>query len=183
MQSVQPKPPTNLPALLILTVSRLFEHERVPTMSKTKASEDFILASARQILLSRIRQPGGILSNVDEVKQYLTMQYALLETEQFGCMFLDRSFALINHLTMFRGTVSACATYPREIAREALLQNACAVVLIHNHPSHNPLPSPDDIAMTKTIQAMLLSLDIHLFDHIIVSGANVYSLRTAGHLE
>lgn len=147
------------------------------------ASEEFTLAKARSIILGRLRKPGGVIANVNEVKQYLSMQYGTLESEQFGCMFLDRSYGLINHSTLFRGTIDYCATYPREIAREALLQNAVFVILIHNHPAHNPLPSEDDVAMTGQLKQILKSLDIVLFDHIIVAGANVYSLRTSGQLD
>lgn len=144
--------------------------------------DEFVLQQARGIMLRRIRQPGGIISNIGVVQQYLTMEYGALETEQFGCMFLDRSYALINHNRMFRGTVDYCATYPREIAREALLQNAKFVILVHNHPAHNPLPSADDISMTLKIKEILAVLDIALFDHIIVAGPNLHSMRTAGHL-
>lgn len=150
---------------------------------KTKEQEDFVLREARTILISRMRQPGGILTCIDDVRQYLTTEYALLQKEQFGCMFLDRNYALINHLTMFRGTIGHCATYPREIAREALLQNAAFVILVHNHPSHNTQPSADDIGVTKVIRNSLATLDIALFDHIIVAGSNIYSMRTAGHLD
>lgn len=149
---------------------------------QTPAPEEFILQQARQIILNRVRQPGGIIRNVEAIQQYMTMEYATLETEQFGCMFLDSSYALINHTKMFRGTIGACATYPREIAREALLQNAVFVIMIHNHPAHNTLPSEDDIVMTRRIKDILASLDICLFDHIIVAGPNLHSMRTAGHL-
>jgi DNA repair protein RadC len=150
---------------------------------KTKEEEDFILREARTILTSRMRQPGGILTCVNDVRQYLVTEYALLQKEQFGCMFLDRNYALINHLTMFRGTIGHCATYPREVAREALLQNASFVILIHNHPLHDTNPSQDDITATKFIRSSLATIDIALFDHIIVAGSNIYSMRTAGHLD
>lgn len=151
-------------------------------MTKTKQQEELILAEARSIILNRVRQPGGIVSNIESVKQYLAMEYGTLQNEQFGCMFLDRSFALINHNRMFRGTIDQCATYPREIAREALLQNASMVILIHNHPAHNPVPSADDITMTIRLKQILATVDVHLFDHIIVAGANVFSMKTEGHI-
>jgi DNA repair protein RadC len=148
----------------------------------TKDEEDFVLSQARSIIMNRMRKPGGIIADINVVKQYLTEQYGLLEVEQFGCMFLDRNYSLINHMKMFRGTVDHCATYPREIAREALLQNASFVIMIHNHPLHKPLPSEDDIVQTKRMQEILAAVDIALFDHLIVAGLNMYSLRSAGHL-
>jgi DNA repair protein RadC len=152
-------------------------------MVNTKDEDDFILSEARSILVSRMRQPGGIIHGLEDMHQYLTTEYALLQKEQFGCMFLDRNYSLINHLTMFRGTISSCATYPREIAREALLQNAVFVILIHNHPAHNREPSADDIAMTHHIQQVLAIVDIVLFDHVIVAGIHLCSMRAMGLLE
>ena len=150
---------------------------------KTREQEDFILAEARSIMLNRIRKPGGIMSDMNVVRQYLTSEYATLENEQFGCMFLDTSYGLINHLKLFRGTISHCATYPREIAREALLQNAAFVILVHNHPAHLNVPSEDDIATSKKIGQILQTLDISLLDHIIVAGTTLFSMRTAGQLD
>jgi DNA repair protein RadC len=144
---------------------------------KTKEQEDFILQQARSIMLGRMRQPGGVINDVGMIQQYLQSEYAALQNEQFGCMFLDSSYGLINHTRMFRGTINHCATYPREIAREALVQNAVFVILVHNHPAHNPLPSEDDVSMSLKIKELLASLDIVLFDHIIVAGTNMYSMR------
>lgn len=151
-------------------------------MAKTKEQEDFVLAEARTILRSRMRKPGGVVQDIAAVQQYLQLEYATLQNEQFGCMFLDRSYGLINHNKMFRGTVGMCATYPREIAREALLQNASFVIVVHNHPAHSTVASPEDITMTHELQKVLKVLDIVLFDHIIVAGTHLYSMRGAGHI-
>lgn len=145
--------------------------------------DELILSKARSIMLGRMSKPGGILDNLDVVRQYLLTEYGALEQEQFGCMFLNRSYALINHNRMFRGTVAHCNVYPREVAREALLQNASLVILIHNHPAHSTLPTDDDIVLTKHLQKLLESLDIQLLDHFIVAGANIFSMRTAKMLD
>lgn len=145
--------------------------------------DELILSKARSIMLGRMSKPGGILDNLDVVRQYLLTEYGALEQEQFGCMFLNRSYALINHNRMFRGTVGHCNVYPREVAREALLQNASVVILIHNHPAHSTLPTDDDIVLTKYLQKLLESLDIQLLDHFIVAGANIFSMRTAKMLD
>jgi DNA repair protein RadC len=149
---------------------------------RTKEQEDFVLAEARGIMIGRMRQPGGIIRDTSVLHQYLQGEYAMLQNEQFGCMFLDTSYGLINHTRMFRGTINVCATYPREIVREALLQNAVFVILIHNHPAHNPVASEQDVEMTLTIKALLASLDMVLFDHIVVAGTSMYSMRAEGKL-
>lgn len=150
---------------------------------RTVEEEDGILAEAKTIMLDRIRKPGGVINSTSMVHQYLMGEYALLENEQFGCMFLDTSYGLINHLKLFRGTISHCSTYPREVAREALLQNAVFVILVHNHPAQHNLPSAEDIFMTKKIKQILEGLDICLFDHFIVAGTTLFSMRAAGQLD
>lgn len=150
---------------------------------RTKQQEELVLAEARSIILNRVRKPGGVLNNIGDIQLYLLMEYAALETEQFGCIFLDRNYSLINHKKMFRGTIDQCATYPREVAREALLLNASLVVLVHNHPSLQTQPSADDISMTKRLKEILACVDVVLFDHIIVAGQHIHSMKTAGHLE
>lgn len=144
--------------------------------------EEMILEEARKIIVSRMRKPGGLIRDIAIVKQYLQMEYGFLENEQFGCMFLNCNYELINHKKMFRGTITQCATYPREIAREALKQNASFVILVHNHPSQSPAPSDEDVEMTVQIKQTLAVLDIVLFDHIIVAGLQTTSLRSIGYL-
>lgn len=144
--------------------------------------EEMILEEAHKIIVSRMRKPGGLIRDIAIVKQYLQMEYGFLENEQFGCMFLNCNYELINHKNMFRGTITQCATYPREIAREALKQNASFVILVHNHPSQSPAPSDEDVEMTVQIKQTLAVLDIVLFDHIIVAGLQTTSLRSIGYL-
>lgn len=142
--------------------------------------DDLILKEALKILHRRLQEPGAVITSYAVLHQYITTEYALLENEQFGCMFLDNAYRLINHKKLFRGTINQCATYPREIVREALLQNAVFVILIHNHPSMNPTPSKEDINMTSKLKEILTVVDIALFDHIIVAGSNLFSMREEG---
>lgn len=144
------------------------------------AYADDILEEALGILYRRLQEPGAVITNYAVLHQYIVSEYALLENEQFGCMFLDNAYRLINHKKLFRGTINQCATYPREIVREALLQNAVFVILIHNHPSMNPTPSKEDINMTSKLKEVLTVVDIALFDHIIVAGSNLFSMREEG---
>ena len=144
------------------------------------AYADDILEEARGILYRRLQEPGAVIANYAVLHQYIISEYALLENEQFGCMFLDNAYRLINHKKLFRGTINHCVTYPREIVREALLQNAVFVILIHNHPSLNPTPSKEDLAITLRLKDLLLTMDIALFDHIIVAGSALFSMREEG---
>ena len=71
---------------------------------------------------------------------------------------------------MFRGTLTQTSVYPREVVKRALVLNAAAVILAHNHPSGNVEPSRADEALTQTLRASLALIDVRVLDHFIVAG-------------
>lgn len=82
-----------------------------------------------------------------------------------------------------RGTVDATIMHPREVFKAALLANAASVVLGHNHPSGDPAPSVDDVALTRRLAEAGCILGIELLDHIIVGHTDCYwSFRQNGQL-
>jgi DNA repair protein RadC len=81
---------------------------------------------------------------------------------------------------MASGTVNAAAVYPREIVKRALELAASAVVLVHNHPSGDPTPSRDDIAMTKAIVEAGRHLGLSVHDHIVIGRTGHASFRALG---
>ena len=72
--------------------------------------------------------------------------------------------------------------YPREVIKRALMLNASALILVHNHPSGDPTPSEADLSMTKEIQKGCRYLGLTLHDHIIVGAGTELSLRALGKL-
>lgn len=96
------------------------------------------------------------------------------EQEQLHVLFLNTRNRLLKEKLMFKGTVNASLISPREIFVEALECRAVRIVLIHNHPSGDPTPSPEDIRMTKRIEKAGGLLGIQLLDHIII-GDRCYS--------
>lgn len=78
------------------------------------------------------------------------------------------------------GTVNQAMVYPREIIRHALLSGASTIILIHNHPSGNMLPSDGDIRITRTTAEIAKSLDILVHDHIIIGNNKWFSFRDEG---
>lgn len=123
-----------------------------------------------------------ILGSYDVVIDYLRSLLVHSPIELMHILYLDRSNRLIHDETLQRGTVDHVPVYPREVARNAILHNASAVLLAHNHPSGNHTPSPSDISMTRTVQKALRTLDITLHDHIIVGNPDTYSFRSEGKL-
>jgi DNA repair protein RadC len=87
----------------------------------------------------------------------------------------------VNGLTeISHGALSFSIVHPREIFKYAISMNAASIMLIHNHPSGDPTPSEEDVAMTKRIQEAGELLGINLLDHIIVADGKFASLREKG---
>lgn len=148
----------------------------------TNKDEDVVIADALRILESRIRQRGPDLETLENIRGYLLLRYALLDTENFGCIFLDAGRAVIAHKILFHGTANYCSVLPREIAREALLHNASYIVAVHNHPAQGAMPTTSDITMTSTLADILRPLDIVLLDHMIIAATTIVSLKAEGYI-
>jgi DNA repair protein RadC len=123
-----------------------------------------------------------VIGSWKKLLDYLRMAMAEEKTEQFRLLFLDNKNALIADEEQQRGTVNHTPVYPREVVRRALELGASAIILVHNHPSGDPTPSQDDIAMTKEVAAAADKLGISVHDHIIIGRKGHASLRSLGHL-
>lgn len=103
-------------------------------------------------------------------------------TEEFRVLFLDSKNGLIKDERLGQGTVNHAPVYPREVVKRALELGAVALILVHNHPSGDPTPSSDDIAMTREVRAAAETLGLTLHDHLIVGRNGHASLRALGKL-
>ncbi len=103
-------------------------------------------------------------------------------SEHFEVLYLSSTNELLGIETLSIGTVNATAVWPRDIMRGALLSNATAIIMFHNHPSGNPNPSNEDIEITKTIIQAAKFMDIRILDHIIFGETTYYSFQAQGRI-
>ncbi len=115
-----------------------------------------------------------------ETKAHFINLYRGREAEMFGVLFLDNRHKKISIKEMFQGTLDGCSVHPREVAKEALLNNAAAVILFHNHPSGVVDPSKADIQITRRLTEALSMVDVRVLDHIVIGAADVYSFAENG---
>jgi DNA repair protein RadC len=101
------------------------------------------------------------------------------DIEKFLILHLDAQNQLVC-VQIMQGTVNQAIVYPREVFKHALLSSACAVILVHNHPSGHSKPSDADIRLTKTIQEGAKLFDILVHDHLIIGGERFFSFREEG---
>ncbi|MGH8605544.1 MAG: JAB domain-containing protein, partial [Gammaproteobacteria bacterium] len=81
---------------------------------------------------------------------------------------------------LFRGTLDAASVYPREVVKRALLHNAAAVILAHNHPSGIAEPSSADKALTERLRRALELIDIRVLDHFVIGEGDIVSMAERG---
>ena len=135
-------------------------------------------AALRLVRAEVIGRP--VLANWDALIAYLTAVLARERIEQFRILFLDNRNRLLADEAQSRGTVNHAPVYPREVVKRAIELRATALILVHNHPSGDPTPSREDIAMTNEVRAAAKLLDIVLHDHIIVGNGASISFRREG---
>ncbi len=121
-----------------------------------------------------------VLGNWDRLMDYLTAAIARERIEQFRILFLDTRNRLLADEAQARGTVNHTPVYPREVVRRALELHATALILVHNHPSGDPTPSREDIAMTKEVANAAAVMGIVLHDHVIIGNGAWLSFRREG---
>lgn len=105
-----------------------------------------------------------------------------LPTEEFWLLLLNQASKVIAKVRISRGGINQTAVDVREILREALLQRATQIVVVHNHPSGNIQPSRDDIHITQQIAKASEMMHIRLVDHLIVCDSAFYSFNDEGRL-
>lgn len=103
-----------------------------------------------------------------------------LTVEEFHVAVLDAQHRLERDVLVSRGILNSSLVHPREVFREAIAERAASLVLVHNHPSGDPTPSPDDRAITSQLVAAGRLLDIPIQDHVVIGRGRFVSFAEAG---
>lgn len=141
------------------------------------------LGAARELMLRALgeRLAGAPMMNSPQcIKDWLVLRCCGLQHEVFWVLFLDMRHRLTSAEMMFRGTLGQTSVYPREVVKAALLRNAAAVVVAHNHPTGDPEPSRADEHLTQTLKSALRLVDVQLLDHFVVGDARTVSFAERG---
>ncbi|MFV0335673.1 MAG: RadC family protein [Tropicimonas sp.] len=138
-------------------------------------------AVAHRMARAKVMQ-RHVLSSWDALMEYCKTVMAHRGTEQFRVLYLDRKNVLIADEAQAEGTVDHVPVYPREIVKRALELDASALILVHNHPSGDPTPSGEDIAMTDRISEACGAVGIAIHDHVVIGKEEDASFRELGFL-
>jgi DNA repair protein RadC len=108
--------------------------------------------------------------------------YGNRSVEQFGVVLLDTKHRVMRTTIVTVGTLDASIVHPREIFREATAGGAAAIVVFHNHPSGDPEPSDDDVALTRRLIAAGVLMGIEVIDHVILANVRYCSMKEEGYI-
>jgi DNA repair protein RadC len=153
---------------------------RVKGMGDARAAQ--VLAAieiGRRVLASRPSERVQIGSPRDAAL-FLMPEFSARPVEQFGLLILDTRHRVMRTTVLTVGSLDGTAVQPREVFRHALMASAAAVVMFHNHPSGDPHPSDEDVALTKRMAAAGRLLGIDVIDHVVLGDGRYCSLQESG---
>lgn len=118
------------------------------------------------------------ISGPDDIFSFVRLHLGRRPEECLYVFYLNEARRIIHHTEVAAGTVDRAPFYPREILKPALVNNATAIILAHNHPEGQPVPSEKDLEMTRKLEGIAAPLGINLLDHMIVTRLQAYSIKT-----
>ncbi len=134
------------------------------------------LEIGRRLLLAQPEQRPQITSPAD-VANLLMIEMSHLEQEHLRVVLLNTKNYVLKIETVYIGSINSSAVRIGEVFKTALKQNAAAIIIVHNHPSGDPTPSPEDVAVTRQLVDAGKLLDVDVLDHLVIGQGRWVSLR------
>ena len=166
-----------LPGLARAGVEELTELKGVgeAKVAQIKAS----LELGRRLLASAPEERAQIRSPADAAN-LLMLEMSMLEQEHLRVILLDTRNRILTITTVYKGSLNSSMVRVGELFRGAIRRNAAAVIIAHNHPSGDPTPSPEDVAVTRQVVQAGQLLDIEVLDHVVIGRGRFVSLKERG---
>jgi DNA repair protein RadC len=158
------------------------ELARVRGIGAARAAQLVAAVEAGRRTLLRARRERVQINTAMDAAHVLVPQFGSQPVEQFGLLLLDTRRRVLRTTLVSIGTVDASIVHPREVFRAAATAGAASLILFHNHPSGDPSPSEDDVALTRRMVRAGELMGIPVLDHIIVAETRYHSLRDQGNL-
>jgi DNA repair protein RadC len=156
------------------------ELEALPGIGRARAAQ---LAAAFELgrrLLADWPTGRWTIRSPRDVADRLVLQMGRLEREELRVVLLNTKNVVLRVATVYQGNVASSLVRVGELYRDAVRLNASGLILVHNHPSGDPTPSPDDLHLTAEALAAGRLLDIQLLDHLVIGHDAFVSLRDRG---
>ena len=146
----------------------------------------FGIKLVREVAAEFLRQKivdKPVYKSAKEIFDYLYHSMRDLKKEVFKVIYLNTQNQIIDTADLFEGTVDSSSISPREVIENAIKHNATSLIFVHNHPSGNPEPSPNDKQVTRDLVYAGSIMQIKVLDHIIIGGNKYFSFAAEGLIE
>ena len=148
-----------------------------PAMGPAKATQlKAALEIGRRLLMAQPEERMKI-SSPGDIANLLMLEMGPLEQEHLKVIILNTKNQILKIETLYRGTLNSSNVRIAEVFKEAIKQNAASLIVVHNHPSGDPTPSPDDIRLTEGLVEAGALLDIEMLDHLVIGERKWLSMR------
>ncbi|PID58092.1 hypothetical protein CSB45_05225 [candidate division KSB3 bacterium] len=132
----------------------------------------------RMAMFSSSTKP--VIRHPADVFNYFRDEMSLLTHEIFRVVALDTKNRILKDKIISEGTLNASIVHPRDVFRFALIQTAATIILLHNHPSGDPTPSPEDVEITERLVEVGRVMDVPVLDHLVIAGGKFLSMKDMG---
>ena len=163
-----------------LTRSGVNDLRGLPGIGCARAAQVLAAVELGRRTLIRVGAERPRLNSPEALAAYLLPQYGAGAVEQFGIVLLDTKHRAIGIKVVSIGSLDATVVHPREVFREAAIGSASAIALFQNHPSGDPVPSADDLALTARLVRAGHIMGIDVVDHLVLADHRYYSLVESG---
>lgn len=149
-------------------------------LGEAKASQiKAAIELGRRLTLESPEERAAINSPADAAA-LVQYEMSALEQEHLRVILLDRRNRVLETVEVYKGSVNSSQIRVGEVFKEAIRRNASAMIVTHNHPSGDPTPSPDDVAVTRAIVQAGKLLDVEVLDHLVIGQGRWVSLKERG---
>ena len=165
-----------------LARARVDDLRSLPGIGPARAAQVLAAVELGRRTLTRAGRQRVQVTGPRSVAELLLPLYGNRPVEQFGVVLLDTKHRVMRTTVVTVGTLDASIVHPREIFREAAAAGAAAIVVFHNHPSGDPEPSDEDLALTRRLMAAGVLMGIEVIDHIVLANVGYCSMKEEGYI-
>ena len=128
-------------------------------------------------------QDRPTIKTPSDVQKLLGYEMSVLPQEQFRVILLNTRNMVNGQRVIYQGNVNSLTLRPAEVLRPAVIDASPRIIVVHNHPSTDPTPSPEDVSITKQLIQAAELLDIEVLDHVVIAGETFISMKEQGMME
>lgn len=154
----------------------------VPGIGPAKAVQLLAAIELGRRVARHRREPQGVIRSPQDAADLLMDRLRFMSQEHFVILLLDTKNQVLAEETVSIGSLNASIVHPREVFRPALKRSAASILCAHNHPSGDPTPSQEDIAVTSRLVEAGRILGIDVLDHIVIGEHRYVSLKEQGYM-